>query len=769
MATTPQARGIRRLGWGSRIDQRHVIVYGTGLLLAVLVLVPIAIMITASVQPGEGLPFPIKGFSLENYRVTFADPLTYRLFVNTLVYAVGSLAIGFSLGALLSWLVGRTNVPFREAVYPLALASFAMPGVVTAFGWILLGRPNTGLLNVLIRGAVGSSATSGPIDIFTMPGMILVTGISLAGSMFIFLAPYFQRMDPSFEEAATASGASRLTALRYVSLPLLTPGILTVAVYYMVTLIQLFEFPLAIGLTAGIPVLSVRVFLLTQPEFGMVHYGLASTFALIALVVGLALLALSFWVTRRAEKFQVITGKGYRPSRLDLGRWKSSAALLVFGIFFVKIGLPFLALLWASMLRFYQPLSVNAFQLLTADNYRFIFDSARVVGSLGNTALLVAVAPTLCIGLAALVAWASTRIKLKGTRLLEVLAFMPLAVPGIVMALALLVTLIRTPVFGTVWIIVIGHVVGFLPFGVRLLGPAILQIGKELEEAGITSGATPLTIFRKVIVPLVFPAILNGWLWIFAHSIRDFTYPLLLRTTGNAVLATMIWELWSAPNLSGGQQQRVAVARALVSEPRVLLLDEPLSNLDARLREGMRKELRALVTRLRLTTLYVTHDQMEALSMSDRIAVMRDGLVIQEGSPTDIYMRPVSPFIAQFVGKVNLMDGRVVRTDGELGTVAMSIGEVTCMLPPDVQQGESVLVSVRPEHVRLTDDPTAMGKNSFPGALEALLYVGDAWECFVNVQGVSLQARISGVDNLSLGSTVYVCFDPQQCTALRPS
>ncbi|MDE2883514.1 MAG: ABC transporter permease subunit, partial [Chloroflexota bacterium] len=337
MATVAQARRTRR-SWLSRIDQRHVIVYGTALVLAVTVVVPLAVMVIISLRPTEAIP-PITGtdFTLDNYRTTFADPVTYRLLWNTALYALGSMAVGLVLGVLMSWFVGRTNLPFRNGVYPMALASFAMPGVVTAFGWIVLGRPRTGILNTIIRGMTGSDANTGPLNVFTLEGMILVTGVALAGSMFIFLAPYFQRMDPALEEAATTSGAGRLGTLRHVSIPLLFPGILTVAVYYVVIMVQIFEFPLAIGVTAGVPVLSVRVFLLTQPEFGLINYGLAATFAMIAMFIGLVLLGVYLWVTRQAERYQVITGKGYRPNRMDLGFWKWAAGCGAFGVIGLKV------------------------------------------------------------------------------------------------------------------------------------------------------------------------------------------------------------------------------------------------------------------------------------------------------------------------------------------------------------------------------------------------------------------------------------------------
>ena len=532
-------------------------------LLMVLSVVPLLFMLTASVQPGGGLPFPPHGFTLEKWQLVFSDPLTYRLFMNTMVYAIGSMLVGMTLAFILSWLLGRTDMPFSGAIYMLALAAFAMPGAVTAFGWVLLLQPRTGVINLFVRFIFRSEATEGPFNVFTMPGMIAITGISLASSMFIFLVPMFRRMDPALDEAATTSGANRLMILRRVSLPLLMPGLLTVAVYYSVIMIQIFEFPLAIGLRAHIPVLSTRVYLQTQPEFGLVDYGLAAVFAGIALVIGIALLALYFRLTRREAKYQVITGRGYRPTRVKLGRWKYLALVFTFGLFFIKIGLPLITLGWASLIPFYQPPSMSALEFVSLDNYTRVFSSERVRSSLFNTVILVLSASTFSMLLASLIAWLSLRVKVRGTKLLEQLAFIPLAIPGVVSALALLILFVRTPLYGSVWIIVIGHTVGFLPFGVRLMSSSILQIGKELEEVGVTSGAAPLMVFRRVVVPLVAPAVTYGWLWVFAHSVRDFTYPLLFRTPDNPVIASIIWEYWTRPDIPGAAAMAVLLVLAI--------------------------------------------------------------------------------------------------------------------------------------------------------------------------------------------------------------
>src|SRR5206468_4665123 len=150
--------------------------------------------------------------------------------------------------------------------------------------------------------------------------------------------------------------------------------------------------------------------------------------------------------------------------------------------------------------------------------------------------------------------------------------------------------------------------------------------------------------------------------------------------------------------LSGGEQQRVALARAIVIRPRVLLFDEPLSNLDAKLRVQMRQEIRDLQRRLAITTIYVTHDQEEAMAVSDRIAVMNEGSIVQEGTALDLYHRPVTEFVARFVGRVNLVAGRIVEVGGTAARID-ALGSVITVssVPAGLARGASVQLVVRPE------------------------------------------------------------------------
>jgi iron(III) transport system ATP-binding protein len=200
----------------------------------------------------------------------------------------------------------------------------------------------------------------------------------------------------------------------------------------------------------------------------------------------------------------------------------------------------------------------------------------------------------------------------------------------------------------------------------------------------------------------------------------------------------------SATMLSGGQQQRLALGRAIVAEPDLLLLDEPLSNLDAKLRDSLRFELRRLQRELGITTVYVTHDQAEALALSTKIAVMSEGKVEQIGSPREIYTKPATKFVAQFIGTANFLEGRVVRTRLGRVTLATSHGELEVDSHTSLATGAQAIVSLRPEHVELVPFGHAQGqKNVVEGTIVGRAYQGDLIDYVVRVGDEELKARSS--------------------------
>jgi iron(III) transport system ATP-binding protein len=224
-----------------------------------------------------------------------------------------------------------------------------------------------------------------------------------------------------------------------------------------------------------------------------------------------------------------------------------------------------------------------------------------------------------------------------------------------------------------------------------------------------------------------------------------------------------------APFLSGGQQQRLALARALVREPKVLLLDEPLSNLDAKLREDTRVELRELVKKIGITTVYVTHDQLEALTMSDVVAVMKDGQIMQEASPIEIYRAPKERFVANFIGMSNFLDGEVSRlaNGNGLGVVQTKDGALNCVLPPGVGVKDAVTIVIRPEDIVLGGPESGTEENLLEGKVVAALFVGEAMEYQLELAGGTLlRLKLHASTGVTKGDTIRIAMPARQCRAL---
>jgi iron(III) transport system ATP-binding protein len=223
-----------------------------------------------------------------------------------------------------------------------------------------------------------------------------------------------------------------------------------------------------------------------------------------------------------------------------------------------------------------------------------------------------------------------------------------------------------------------------------------------------------------------------------------------------------------ATKMSGGQQQRLALARALVMEPKLLLLDEPLSNLDAKLRERMRFELKRMQRELGLTTIYVTHDQSEALALSHEIAVMSEGRIVQIGSPRDIYERPRNKFVADFVGLTNFIDATVDAPQAAHNAyrVNSEIGPLSVHSPDPLRRGDPVLVSVRPEDVELYEQRPE-GVNVIEAKVDFKVFLGEYLDYQVKIGERRLLARVHPSFKAPVGETVHLRMNPEKCITVQ--
>jgi iron(III) transport system ATP-binding protein len=266
-----------------------------------------------------------------------------------------------------------------------------------------------------------------------------------------------------------------------------------------------------------------------------------------------------------------------------------------------------------------------------------------------------------------------------------------------------------------------------------------------------------LTVFNNVAFPLK------------ASGQRNFK--ILRDKVERALDLVGLWGFEDRPatQLSGGQQQRVALARALVKEPDLLLLDEPLSNLDTKLRERMRSELKRLQRELGITTLYVTHDQMESILLSDRIAVMNGGQILQLGRPGEIYDQPNSQFVADFMGATNLLNG-TLRGEVHAATVEVvdtDIGPILCSFSRQMACGAQIVISVRPENIKIARENRPEDSNVFDGLIKERTHYMGLIEYRIDVRGRELKVRATadGAD-INGNGVVRLRLAPEKCVAI---
>jgi iron(III) transport system permease protein len=513
--------------------------------LAVVVIVPLIFMFLASFRPAGVLPTEAGVFTFSPYVQAYTGAGTWLLIRNTLLYAGLGVIFALPLAFGFAFLTERTDMPLRNAMYVLMFIPMSTPIFATALGWVLLLGPRGGTINVYLRQLTGTEAADGPFNIFSLGGLIFVHVLGIVPTMWLFLTAVLRQMDPTLEEAAAVSGAGRWQVLRTVTTPLMRPGVAAVAIYFFITGLESLELPLALGPTAGIDLLSTKIFFSLVPTADLgVNYGIPAAFGMLGLAMGILGTLLYLHLVRQASQYAVITGKGYRPKLIQLGAWKY-VALGAIGLFVViKVILPFAVLIYASFLRFYVPPVKEYFGDMdwTLLHYQQLLDYRFFGRYFVNTVIVAAEAATLTMLMVTFIGWLIVRSPSRLTEMINLVAFMPLAIPGVISTLALFLMFIGTPIHGTLILLTLAFVARYLAFGTRLMHSAVLQIHKELEEVSHTSGASNSQTFIRITLRLLVPAFLNGWLWVLVHAAKDFSVALLLASAGSVLVANIIYE-----------------------------------------------------------------------------------------------------------------------------------------------------------------------------------------------------------------------------------
>ena len=448
---------------------------------------------------------------------------------------------------MLAWINARTNCPLRDYLEPYNLVPFFLSPFVGAIAWHNLAAPRTGLINAWARDLLGIEGHLFNVD--NIWGVIWVTGIFFTPLVYLFVVGSLRRMDPSLEDSARTTGAGLVRTTLTVTLPLVMPGILSGAIIVFVTSAGEFGVPFKLSAPYGCETLTTQIFSKAVGDDANHYLGATMSMALGVITVFL------IWIQQRyiaPRSFTTVTGKGYRPNVLDLGGWRWVA--FGYNLFYILVAvvLPIACLAIVSL----HPVWTAEIQLseITLRNYEktlFFWDPDSIEAATNgilNSFFLAFAGASIAMVLALVVSYMIHRTQGFGSRLLDFLCVVPIGFPGIVLAMGVLVTYIQTPIYATLWILLLGYITRFFPYGQRNVSSVMLAISEELDQSSRMAGASWFTTLRRITIPLLKPGIFAGWVLLFIIYLRELSISIILYTTGTETLSVGVYYLTNFEN-----------------------------------------------------------------------------------------------------------------------------------------------------------------------------------------------------------------------------
>ena len=524
-----------------RFDWGWVVIGACVLLTLYLALIPLVFLLWQSFFTPQTAQEAAR-FTWGNYIEAYGSSETWALFRNSIVYAIGTSSLSFVVGAGLAWMNERTNTPFKRLFYGLSIIPLIIPSILFTVAWILLASPKIGIINLVLRDFLGLDHHV--FDIYSLWGMIWVDGLHYSPMAFLLMSAAFRAMDPSLEESAMMSGANMLQVAWRVTLRLSWPAMFATLLILFVRAIESFEVPALLGLPVGIQVFTSSIYDAVHRYPSQV--GLASSYAVTLLAITSVGVYLQSRLAGHGSRYATMTGKGFRPRQIDLGAWRYLTAAIFIAYFLLIVVLPFTVLLWSSFQKFYTVPSWKALHNLTLDPYRFILTYPSLTSAVWNTLILGLASATTIMLVTSVICWIVVKTKLPGRWVLDNVASLPLVFPGLVLGLSIMIFYLNVDigVYGTLWILYLAYVTRFMPYGLRYNMTSMLQIHKELEESAAMSGASWVTTFWRIILPLLKPGLIAGFIYVLILSIRELSSSILLYSPGTEVVSVVIWELW---------------------------------------------------------------------------------------------------------------------------------------------------------------------------------------------------------------------------------
>lgn len=524
------------------------------LVVGFLVLTPLFLMILNSFQtarPGQPIVWGVEGWTK-----AFTTPGIVKAMTNTVSLAVTRQAIALLIGAFFAWLIARTDIPMKGTLEFFFWLSFFLPALPETMGWILLLDPKYGLMN---QGLQTIGLISQPIfNIYSFWGIVWAHMGGTVSVKVMLLAPAFRNLDAVLEEASKISGASGARTFFSIVIPVMMPAILVTTILGLIRSLEAFEIELLLGTPIGLQVYSTKIHELVTwepPQF-------APAMALSTVFLGALLLMVALqrkYIGKRS--YETITGRGFsiRPTPLGKWRWPAFALVLLFAVFITLV--PTTLLLLGTFMKLFG--FFNIAEPWTLDNWRTTLSDPVLLRSLWNTLAIGFGSGLVGVLFYSLIAYVVVKTKHAGRGLLDFLSWLPWSVPGILLGIALLWTFLQTkiflPIYGTIYILMIAMVIKSMPFGAQMIKSVLIQLGSDLEEASKVCGATWFDTFRRVILPLIMPAMITVALVGFISAARDISTVVLLGSGKSRTLSLLMLDF-----AAGAEFEKATVVAVII-------------------------------------------------------------------------------------------------------------------------------------------------------------------------------------------------------------
>jgi len=519
------------------------------LILTFLVIYPLLMLFFGAISDSNPV---IDGFgkfnpSLEHFLAVLGNENVRLAFFNALAACGGGTILAVVIGLAFSWIVVRTNTPFKGFIAGASMIPLFVPPLVAGVAWSILGSPKTGLLNTALKWM----GIDFRFDFYSMSGLILVFGFYYAPYVYMFTASALRNMDPSLEEASEVSGASAFTTLFTVTFPLIAPAILAGSLLSFVVMLGIYGIPAALGAPANISVLTTYIFKLTA--WSPPLYNTAAAVAILLMMVT----AIFVWAQQRilsGRSFATVAGKAFRPRSLNLGPWRWFTFSLALAYLFIVVVLPTIALVIAAFRRFLFFKDFDAVFDMKAYSwvhFNSIFDNPLTMTSIWNTMKVGVITAVVGGILAFAIGYTINRTQVPGRKIIDLLSTIPVAIPGLVVGVAYLWAWIGLPggLYGTIWILALAFVARFIPDTVKALSTSFMQIHRELEEAAWICGRGLLSTIGTIMVPLARPGIVASMTLLFVLSVRELGSSLFLYTSDTTVMAVLLLDYYEGGNV----------------------------------------------------------------------------------------------------------------------------------------------------------------------------------------------------------------------------